>query len=164
MLTPFAIAKNINKKYINTTILKQISKFIVVGVINTGIDFAVLNLLMFLTGTYSGKWLILFNSISFTTAVINSYFMNKRWTFQAQTAEKNSGKKFMQFIIVSIIGISINNAVVYAITTLFTLLFGLSSQLWTNVAKIFATAVSMIWNFIGYKFFVFKTKSPTTTP
>lgn len=140
----------------NTNLIKQISKFVVVGVINTGIDFAILNALMFSTNISSGKWMIIFNSISFTAAVVNSYFMNKYWTFQQQIAENKPEKEFFQFIIVSVVGISINDAIVYGTTTFIPPIFGLSEKLWANVAKIFATLASMTWNFIGYKFFVFK--------
>ncbi|MCL5004332.1 MAG: GtrA family protein [Patescibacteria group bacterium] len=140
-------------------IIKQISKFIVVGVVNTGIDFAILNALMFSMKIYSGKWLILFNSISFTAAVINSYFMNKYWTFKAQNTEDSKAKQFSQFLIISVIGISINDAIVYALATFTSPLFGLSAQMWTNAAKIIATLASMAWNFIGYKFIVFKPKT-----
>jgi len=142
----------------NSTIIKQISKFVIVGVINTGIDFAVLNALLFSTKIYSGRWLILFNSISFSAAVINSYFLNKYWTFKSQNVEDSKAKQFSQFLIISIIGISINDAIVYGLATFTSPLFGLSAQMWTNVAKLFATAASMVWNFIGYKFIVFKKK------
>ncbi|PIV31949.1 hypothetical protein COS33_00510 [Candidatus Wolfebacteria bacterium CG02_land_8_20_14_3_00_37_12] len=142
----------------NSTIIKQISKFVIVGVINTGIDFAVLNALLFSTKIYSGRWLILFNSISFSAAVINSYFLNKYWTFKSQNVEDSKAKQFSQFLIISVIGISINDAIVYGLATFTSPLFGLSAQMWTNVAKLFATAASMVWNFIGYKFIVFKKK------
>jgi len=131
---------------------------VIVGVINTGIDFAVLNALLFSTKIYSGRWLILFNSISFSAAVINSYFLNKYWTFKSQNVEDSKAKQFSQFLIISVIGISINDAIVYGLATFTSPLFGLSAQMWTNVAKLFATAASMVWNFIGYKFIVFKKK------
>lgn len=144
----------------NTNIFKQISKFIIVGIINTGIDFAVLNALMFAANIYSGKWLIVFNSISFSAAVINSYFMNKYWTFKKQeagTSEKNDdSKQFAQFVIISIIGISLNDVAVYAVSTFIPPMFNLSGKIWVNAAKLIATAISMAWNFIGYKFIVFK--------
>ncbi|MBI4993963.1 GtrA family protein [Candidatus Wolfebacteria bacterium] len=140
--------------------MKQFLKFIVVGGINTGIDFAILNVLMFSTNIYSGKWIIIFNSVSFATAVVNSYFMNKYWTFKKQktqnTEVKSQSKEFFQFLIISIIGISLNDAAVYTVSTFIPPIFGLSEKLWANAAKLIATVVSMIWNFIGYKFIVFK--------
>jgi len=113
---------------------------------------------LFSTKIYSGRWLILFNSISFSAAVINSYFLNKYWTFKSQNVEDSKAKQFSQFLIISVIGISINDAIVYGLATFTSPLFGLSAQMWTNVAKLFATAASMVWNFIGYKFIVFKKK------
>jgi putative flippase GtrA len=141
----------------NTNLLKQIIRFVVVGFINTGIDFGVLNLLMFLTGIYGGRWIILLNSISFTVAVINSYLWNKYWTFKKEGSETGQiAREFSQFLAISIVGILLNSGIVYAITTLVSPLFGLSSALWANFAKVLATVVSMVWNFAGYKFFVFK--------
>lgn len=141
----------------NTNLLRQVSKFVVVGFINTGIDFGVLNLLMFLTGIYSGRWIIALNSISFAVAVINSYLWNKYWTFKKEGSETGQiAKEFSQFLVVSIVGISLNSGIVYGISTFIPALFGLSPALWVNFAKVLATAVSMAWNFTGYKFVVFK--------
>ncbi len=136
-------------------IIKQLAKFIVVGGINTGIDFLVLNIEMILTGITSGPSMLILNSISFSAATTNSFFMNKRWTFE-DSGNKKDGVKFSQFLIVSIIGITINGGVVYLITSFVDPLFGLNPQLWANVAKLFATGISLVWNFIGYKFIVFK--------
>lgn len=139
-------------------LIKQFSKFIVIGFLNTGIDFAVLNLLLWLTGIYSGKWIFLLNAISFSVAVINSYFWNKYWTFRAKEAGQPVvvAKEFSQFIVITLIGLGINSSIVYGITTFITSFFGLSPELWANSAKAIATAISLIWNFIGYKFVVFK--------
>lgn len=139
-------------------LVKQFSKFIIVGGINTGIDFAVFNAEMALTGIYTGAPIILFNIISFSVAVINSYYMNKYWTFQdgRPLKEKTTAVKFSQFIGVSLVGIGINSAVVYAFTVLIPSMFGLSPVVWVNIAKLFATGVSLVWNFIGYKLWVFK--------
>jgi len=66
------------------------------------------------------------------------------------------GTEFSLFMIVSVIGIVINSAVVGLVTGLFSPPLGVSPELWANFAKVLATAVALIWNFIGYKFFVFK--------
>jgi len=36
--------------------------------------------------------------------------------------------------------------------------FGIGEKGWANIAAIVATAVSILWNFVGYKFIVFKKK------
>lgn len=140
-------------------IVKQFSKFIIVGGVNTGIDFLVLNILMFMTHINSGPMLFVLNCISFSVAVVNSYYMNRRWTFKEAAAglgEKKATVQFSQFFVVSVIGIILNGTVLTGITSAITAPFGIGPQLWANVAKLFATGVSLVWNFIGYKLFVFK--------
>lgn len=137
-------------------LIKQFSKFVIVGGINTGIDFLILNLLIHLTGINSGPDLFLLNSTSFSIAVINSYFMNKRWTFQDKTKIEQVPIKFSAFFIISVIGLVINGLILTSITTYIPAPLGLSAVLWANIAKLMATGFSLIWNFIGYKLFVFK--------
>jgi putative flippase GtrA len=136
-------------------IFGQMTRFAVVGVINTAIDFTVLNLLIWITGIKSGNGVILLNMVSFTTATLNSYFLNKRWSFGDHTTNQN-GRKFSVFMTVSIFGVIINTTVVRIISTNIDPMFGLNQTLWTNVAKVVATGFSLVWNFIGYKIFVFK--------
>jgi len=136
-------------------IIKQLVRFVVVGVINTGIDFLILNILMFSTKITSGSGMITQNAISFGLATINSYYLNKAWTF-GDKDKKKGGIKFAQFLTVSLIGIVINTVIVYSFTTSLEPMFGVSPQIWANVGKILATGISLVWNFLGYKFIVFK--------
>ncbi len=139
-------------------LVKQFSKFVVVGLLNTTIDFAILNILTFLSGITQGAGVVLLNTVSFTAATTNSYFLNKRWTFRDKATDKEE-KKFFQFISISIVGAIINGTVVFLITTYAKPLFGsfgFTDQLWVNIAKVFATGIALVWNFLGYKFIVFK--------
>ncbi|MBI5147641.1 MAG: GtrA family protein [Parcubacteria group bacterium] len=138
----------------NFGIIGQLMKFGVVGVANTLVDFGVLNLLTYLTGIYSGAGVFFFNLVSFSAAVTNSYFWNRYWTFKA--GGEAAGVQFLEFIVVSVIGALINSGILFALTTFMVPPAGLSSPIWLNVAKLSATAVSMAWNFVGYKFIVFK--------
>jgi len=142
------IANYIGKKL---GILWQLAKFALVGVLNTVIDFGVLNFLIAITTTTSGIGIIFINAISFLTAVINSYFWNKEWVFTA-------GKKgnFATFFIVTLIGLSINTGIVYTLTTYIPPVIVSSETLWANLAKVLATGISLVWNFMGYKLIVFK--------
>ncbi len=137
-------------------LVKQFSKFVIVGGVNTGIDFAVLYALVTVTGITSGIELFVLNAMSFSVAVVNSYFMNKFWTFEDKTKTQQEPFKFSQFLIISVIGIGINGGVLTLITGSIAPMFGLSEKLWVLCAKLFATGFSLVWNFIGYKLFVFK--------
>lgn len=140
------------KKY---PIIPQFAKFVVIGVVNTGVDFLILNLEMLATGISSGPYMLAQNAISFSIATINSYFLNKYWTFQDKS-RSDKAKKFSQFLAVSVVGIVINSSIVFLITTYVPPMFGTTSVLWANLAKVAATGISLIWNFTGYKFWVFR--------
>jgi putative flippase GtrA len=144
--------KTLLQKY---PIIAQFSRFVVVGFMNTAIDFAVLNLLMWTTGIYKGKWIILLNAISFMVAVINSYFWNRFWTFRIKGPAMVPWQ-MSQFLVVSLIGVVINSSIVYGLTTFIPPFFGLGKELWANLAKAAATGIALIWNFLGYKFIVFR--------
>ncbi len=135
------------------TVIRQAVKFVLVGGLNTLIDLGVLNLLIFITGIASGSGYSIFKGISFTVAVINSYFLNKLWTF------KSTGRKFLQFFVVSLIGFGINVGVASLVVNFIGnpfLLLGISDKLWANTGALAATFAAMAWNFMGYKFIVFK--------
>lgn len=139
-------------------VIFQFAKYATVGFANTAVDFGILNLLMWMTKIYSGKEIFFLNSISFLIAVTHSYAWNKLWTFKAR-GEKDVTIQFLRFLAVTLIGLLINGGIVYIITTWISPISGLSAVVWANVAKAIATAISLIWNFIGYKFIVFKKKN-----
>jgi|SRR3989344_951701 len=132
-------------------ILWQFAKFGLVGMLNTAIDFGILNLLIATTGVTSGVGIILINATSFSTAVVNSYFWNKDWVFAG-----GRRANFITFFVVTLIGLLINTFIVYVLTTFVTPVLVGSDRLWANFAKVLATAFSLIWNFSGYKLIVFK--------
>ncbi len=148
-----ALVETVEKKY--GYLIGQFLRFVVVGIINTAINFAVLNLLSFIFHINKGEKVIWITMAAFVVATTNSYFMNKHWAFHDKNSAEG-GRKPTLFLVVSIIGLLINSGIVYVITNHVNPMFGISAQLWLNVAAVVATGVSLIWNFIGYKLFVFK--------
>lgn len=132
-------------------ILWQVAKFGIVGVLNTSIDFGILNLLILLTDFTRGAGIGLINVPSFSLAILNSYFWNRKWVFK----DSHKGNFFI-FVAVTVIGLLINTSVVVVITTFIPPIIVGSPTIWANVAKVFATGFSMVWNFTGYKLIVFK--------
>ncbi|HTL39697.1 MAG TPA: GtrA family protein [Methylomirabilota bacterium] len=137
------------------TTANQFWRYVTVGLLNTAIDFAVLNLLSAATGITKGNGLIPINIISFSVAIINSYFFNKYWSFDDKSFGDH-GKKFSKFMLVSIIGALANTLIVRFITTDIHPFLSLTPRLWLNAAKIIATCFTFAWNFSGYKIIVFK--------
>ncbi|MEI9967069.1 MAG: GtrA family protein [Candidatus Moraniibacteriota bacterium] len=147
----------------------QLAKFLVIGAMNTLVD---LGVLAFITAVTAGATLSsdhtwftaatlvvtyysLYKGISFIIANINSYFWNKHWTFHSRETEKAS-TQFLQFFLVSIIGFAVNVVVASAIFTSFGSNGLFSVAQWGLIGAACGSVGSLIWNFIGYKFFVFK--------
>ena len=144
-------ARTIFKKLV---FIMQLGKFAESGVLNTLIDLGVLNLLLWYFGATSEFWIAVMNIFAFAIATINSYFWNKFWTFEGRVGVRSG--EFATFFIVSSIGIAINTGMFYLGLRFLGPLLGLSLGTRVDAVKILATFISMIWNFVGYKFIVFK--------
>ncbi len=145
----------------------QIGKFGVVGVLNTLIDWGVLAFLSFALEKYSGvkaedifiigiSFYVLYKSVSFICANLNSYLWNKFWTFSVDTA-KDAKVEMLQFLAVSVIGFILNVAISSYVFNHF-VFFGLSSHQREILGAAVGTVVILAWNFLGFKYIVFKPK------
>ena len=134
-------------------VILQAARFLLVGVLNTFIDLGILNLLIFVSGIAIGTWFSVFKGIAFAVAVLNSYFWNKHWTFGKRTSRR---KELVQFLLVSIVGFVINVSVASFIVNVIQAPETISANVWANIGAVSATAVAMVWNFLGYKLLVFK--------
>ena len=135
-------------------IFLQVAKFAAVGGLNTLLDLGVLNVLILISGVAAGYWYPVFKGISFIIANINSYFWNKHWTFGVSNSANI--KEFSQFIAVSLVGFAINVGAASLLVNFIGSPESISPERWANIGALSATIFSLAWNFIGYKFFVFK--------
>lgn len=127
-------------------------RFVVVGIANTVIDFGLMNVFKLI-----GLNIYVANTISTGSAMIFSFFLNKKWTFR--NAGKNYLRQVILFFIFTMIGIwVIQNGFIWLIHT-FIPHFGLSDVLFDNVAKLIASIPSLIWNYITYNTIVFRSSS-----
>lgn len=136
----------------------QFGKFVSVGLANTAVDFGVLNVLIFLTGIMAGVYYAIFKGISFIIASTHSYLWNKFWTFQKKEVGQVR-KELLQFFIVSLIGLAINVGVASLIVNLIGPQWGVSLKIWANIGAAAGSIIGLMWNFLGYKFIVFKKKN-----
>lgn len=130
--------------------LSRIIKFSIVGMSSTSIDFAILNILSILTGVNRGAYAALFSVISFLIANVNSYYMNKNWTFKG----RGTNAKYRKYLRLSVMGVGANLALVYLLTefadqNLF------SGIVWLNISKLTATVLTAFMNYYNYKNRVF---------
>lgn len=139
----------------------QAAKFVLVGVLNTLVDWGVLNLLLILVAVSSGPLYPLCKGVSFVLAATNSYFWNRYWTFKKTSGPKDSGEakgkraELFKFSSVSLIGFALNVSVASLIVNLWGPHFHIHAKAWATAGALAGTLVGLVWNFTGYKLVVF---------
>ncbi|MEI7918236.1 MAG: GtrA family protein [Candidatus Saccharibacteria bacterium] len=123
-------------------------RFAVVGGANTAIDFAILFILVAL-----GIPTIVSNLISTSLALVFSFFANKKFTFKNEVTNKT---QFVYFLAITLFGLwIIQPLIIEGIKISLSALF-LNNYFVLFAGKITATIVTLIWNYLLYKRFVFK--------
>ncbi len=133
----------------------QAAKFLLIGALATLVDLGILNVLIWISGIAAGLWFSIFKGISFIVATCSKYLGDKFWAFE-KMERVGMGKEFGQFFTVTLISLAINVGAASLIVNLIGSQFDLTEKIWANVGAILAAFVSAIWNFLGYKFIVFK--------
>lgn len=151
------------------TTASRISSFGAVGIINTLIDFGILNLLHLVVG-----WpIIASNIVSASVAMIGSFFMNRQLVFRSASPQKwRQAVLFFAITAVGVYGLQsitiwlcahpLSSLVAHISHVLATLTLHHLSHAFiqTNGIKALATLVSLVWNYIWYKKVVFAPTAP----
>ncbi len=119
----------------------QFLKFGVVGVLAFVIDYGVLMLLSQVVG-----WDPVISSVfSFVISLVFNYVASMRFVFERRE-DLSRRREFTIFVVLSVIGLLINSACMWAGTAAFG-----DGALSVTVTKVAATAVVAIWNFVSRK-------------
>ena len=221
-MTAYAVRRGGVLGVFDNPLLVQVARFVGVGVLNTTLDFLVFNFLTKQFNVVGGRDVVWVNAVSFSCAVVQSYYWNRNWIFgldreqglirrfaklfaigvlgvgtfvavlfgasrgfaspyyllllfgflliqlivahafgllKNAPVQKATGVVFGAFVVISVVGYFINSGIViYGLEYLKHFNFGISQDLLKNLAKVLATFASLVWNFLGYKLVVFKTK------
>lgn len=122
-------------------LLAQIMKFGIVGVIAFFIDYG---MMILLTEVFN-VWYLLSSMISFVVSVIFNYIASMKYVFSGKEG-MSKRKEFVIFVILSVIGLGINQFGMWLMVDKLLIHYMLS--------KIFVTAVVMVWNFVTRKIFL----------
>ncbi len=122
-------------------LIAQFMKFGVVGVIAFCIDYGILALL---TEVFGVNYLVS-ATISFTVSVVFNYVASMRYVFTHKEG-MSKRREFIIFVVLSVIGLGINNLCMWAGVELFGIHY--------LITKIGATAIVMVWNFVTRKIFL----------
>lgn len=123
-------------------------RFVLVGGLNTTIDFSVLFILKSLGLPAIGA-----NIISTATAFCFSFFANKKYTFKANGDTK---RQIVSFILVNLFGLWVLQTIIIQAVSLLLTPANLSPEMTLLIAKLIATIATLIWNYFMYSRVVFK--------
>lgn len=125
------------------SLLIQIFKFVIVGGIATIIDW----LIYFILYKFIKLEPIIANIISFSVSVVYNYYASCKYVFKVNK-EKSKTRQFTEFIIFSLIGLGINELLIFIFV---------NKLSWNAMlVKILATLIVMVFNFITRKKFLEK--------
>jgi hypothetical protein len=133
------IKKQIKK---HKKLIDQILKFGVVGGLAFLIDYG----LLYVLTEFVGIHYLISSVISFTVSLIFNYILSIKWVFDV--TKKQTAKEITIFVILSVIGLGINQVVMYVGSDLL--------HIYYMLTKIVATAIVMVWNFVTRKIFIEK--------
>lgn len=119
-------------------LINQIIKFGIVGVLAFLIDYV----LLFVLVEYLGMYYLISSAISFTVSVVFNYICSMKFVF-ARRDDISKKKEFVVFLILSIVGLLINQAMMWMMVD--------KLLIYYMISKIIVTGIVMIWNFISRK-------------
>ena len=123
-------------------LFSQLIKFGLVGGIAFLIDYGIM---VFLTEVFKIPSLIS-AAISFTVSVIFNYISSVKWVFDVDKEKNSKTKELVVFILLSIVGLGINELIMWIMDKEFGIYY--------MISKIVATIVVMCYNFITRKLFL----------
>ena len=119
---------------IDNMVVLKFMKFCFVGLSGMVIDFTITWLLK--EKIRINKYVA--NSIGFVLAASSNYLLNRFWTFQSKNS--HIATEYFSFIIISVIGLALNNLIIYF----------LADRIKVNfyISKLIAIGMVTFWNFI----------------
>lgn len=117
-------------------------KFCAVGVTGMVLDFGATWLLKEKAGI--NKYIA--NSAGFILAASSNYILNRIWTFQSK--DPDIGSQYLLFIVISLIGLGLNNFIIYILHDKLRYNFYLS--------KLLAIMLVTVWNFLANLLITFR--------
>ena len=84
-------------------------------------------------------------ALSFAVSVVVNYLLSMKFVYEARARENRTGE-FITFVLLSLVGLLINQLVMWVAVEFL--------GIWYQLAKIGATAIVMVYNFVSRKIII----------
>jgi putative flippase GtrA len=136
---------------------RQVLRFGLSGGLNTLVDVLILNGLLWLFPTTSMLTLLAYNSLAYSLGAVNSFLLNKYWTFRFW--QKVTRAELARFTLITLCGIGWSGSILWLASTLLHP-FLLNATVWANASKVVAIAGTALISYLGMRLWVFVSKTP----
>lgn len=130
----------------------QMFRFGIVGSFNTLIDILVFNILLFCMPTRNAGTLLVYSSFAYTVGALNSYLMNKHWTFRS--AKRTTRSEVFRFACVNAFGIFCNDVLIWSTAHIVHPVL-INPFIWANFLKLVAILGTISISYFGMRLWVF---------
>ena len=123
--------------------MNQVSKFLLLGLLTTGIDYALYSLLIFINVDY-----VLGIIAGYSAGLLANYYIGRRYIFTSGTKMTSTHKEFIAVVGIAVVGMLLNVLIVKL----------LSFTLWDMnplYSRVVAIGFVFFWNYFLRKFFVY---------
>ncbi len=117
-------------------------RYALVGFTGVAVDFSI----TYIFKEYAKVSKYIANSLGFSTAVVTNYFLNRYWTFGV--GNEDVFIQFGTFLGVSLVGLLINNIIIYFLNEMLKVNF--------YISKVIAIVVVVFWNFFVNYYYTFR--------
>ncbi len=145
--------------------MQRFGKFAAVGLLGSITHFTILNVLV----QFAGSPELLANALGFITAVVQNFFLNRRFTYP-ESRVRDARRQLAQFFLVSIIGFFINMAVFSMVLWFLEPSMDrmianprLAHFVAYNGAYVVAVGVTLFWNFAANRMWTYRGLVPSAT-
>ncbi len=148
----FWLADLIGKKIV---FVLQLTKYLLIGILVMLIDLKIFSLLIWFFGLELAIITGVSKGISFLVAVFAKFLGTKYWAFE-KIQKDGIKEEFLKYLTVTFIGLLIDISCFFYFARIMGPQFGLSLNIWVKISVILAAIMAAAWNFLSYKFIVFK--------
>lgn len=136
------LSKNkILARFLTPELIGQAIRYLVTGFSSAAIEFS----LLFFCRNILSFSIVVSNSIALTIVFWFNYLMNRKWSFKSTTSLK---KQLPMYLVLFIFNLGASDFIMYLLTSRLSMYYLL--------AKVFAIAAVMTWNFFLYKKVIYK--------
>jgi putative flippase GtrA len=132
------------RRAFNHPTVKQFSRFVLIGFLNTGLDWAIFFALTSWI-VWFGNHILVANTISFLFGFASSFTFNRRWTFRSTDPQVT--KQLTTFLLINLVGLGMNLGIVGVVY------HASHSRL---LSKTLAVVIVLFWNYLAGRKFAFK--------